>query len=150
MMKISQLFAELATIISKAQQYKLGLTMVGILFRAWPLLLALGLLALVIYAISSYRHNPTRAKEILVRTFTWICSILSGVMFLIVIYAALDENDLVLELGIALLVVTLALLGITQICKYFFYKNHPTYKKPLSGRWKHARKLQPALGHSTL
>ena len=53
------------------------INLVARLSRSVPLLVALVLLALIIYFVVSWRSSPTRAKEVLIRVFTVLCSALA-------------------------------------------------------------------------
>lgn len=44
------------------------------------------------------------------------------------LYALLEGNGAVLELGVSCLAVGLVGLGVTRWCRHVFVKNHPHYK----------------------
>ena len=102
--------------------------LVARLSRSLPLVIALVVLAFVIYFVVSYRRTPTRAKEVLIQVFTVICSIISIFFILASLYALLDGNQAVFELAASFAGVGVVGLIITLICKYFFKKHHPHYK----------------------
>ena len=104
------------------------LNMVARLSRALPLLIALALLAVIIYFIVSWRSTPTRAKDVLIRVFMWLTSIISGVFILFSLYALLDSNTPAFELAASFAAVGLIGLAVTLICRWRFRKNHPHYK----------------------
>ena len=52
--------------------------LVARLSRVIPLVIALAAIAAVIYLVVTYRHSPARAKEVLIRVFTWLTGIISG------------------------------------------------------------------------
>ena len=93
------------------------INLVARLSRSVPLLVALVLLALIIYFVVSWRSSPTRAKEVLIRVFTVLCSAL-----------AIDGNQPVLELVASFAGVSVLGLVITLICRWRFKKNHPHYR----------------------
>lgn len=97
------------------------------LSRSIPLIIALVVLALIIYFVVSYTRTPTRAKEILIRVFTVLCAVLTGLFVLISLYAIVDGNQPVLELAASFAVVALLGLLITRFCAWRFKKNHPHY-----------------------
>lgn len=115
------------------------------LYRLWPVLLILALLAAVIYLIVTFRHTPERAKEVLIKVFLVITGVLCGICALISGYAWLDGNEPVLDLALSCLVLAAILLGITLLCRWRFLKNHPNYRwKPMKAKvvhrwppWKH-------------
>ncbi len=98
------------------------------LYRILPLLIILGIVALIIYFIASWRYTPARAKEILITLFSWINIGLSAFFLLACVYAALEGNWFVAEFFVWFLVTTLLLLGITYWSKHIFLKNHPNYQ----------------------
>lgn len=103
--------------------------MIARLSRIVPLLIVLAVVAALIYLIATWRYSPNKAKEILIRVFTWFTGILSAVFALICGYALLDGNGAVLELAASFLATSLIALGIVQICRLVFVRHHPNYKK---------------------
>ncbi|MGI6045395.1 MAG: guanylate cyclase [Eggerthellaceae bacterium] len=102
------------------------------LSRLIPFLLIIGFIALIIYLVVMFRYSSTRAKEILIKIFTWLNIVLSAFFVLASLYALLDNNMVVLELNLSFLVVFLLALLITRICRRVFLKHHPNYRtKPL-------------------
>ncbi len=97
--------------------------------RVIPLVIALAAIAAVIYLVVTYRHSPARAKEVLIRVFTWITGVLSVFFGLVTLYALAEANAGVLDLGASFLVVALVGLAITRWCNHLFLKHHPSYKK---------------------
>ena len=89
--------------------------MVARLSRIVPLLIVLAVVAGIVYLVAAWRHSPNRGKEILIRLFTWLTGALSVVFLLISLYALLDGNALILDLGASFLVAALIGLGITRI-----------------------------------
>lgn len=104
------------------------INLVARLSRSVPLLVALVLLAFIIYFVVSWRSSPTRAKEVLIRVFTVLCSALAIFFILASIYAAIDGNQPVLELVASFAGVSVLGLVITLICRWRFKKNHPHYR----------------------
>lgn len=98
------------------------------MLQSLPLVIALIVLAIVIYFVVSWMHSPTRAKEVLIQFFTVISLIISGFFLLASAYAFLEQNQPVLELTVPFLIVGLGALIITRICRWRFVKNHPHYK----------------------
>lgn len=103
--------------------------LVARLSRVIPLVIVLALVAAVIYLVVTYRHSPARAKEVLIRVFTWITGVLSGLFGLVTLYALLERNDGVTDLGASFLAVALVSLAVTRWCNHVFLKHHPSYKK---------------------
>ncbi len=98
------------------------------LSRAIPFIIILAVIALVIYLIVSALRSPSRAKEILIKIFTWLSIIIIIVCLLIALYALLDHNQTVIELALLFALVGLIALVITRLCNYVFLKHHPHYK----------------------
>ena len=99
------------------------------LSRVVPLVLVLALVAGVIYLVVTYRHSPARAKEVLIRLFTWLCGALSVCFALASVYAFFDNAPAVLDLTLSFLAVSLVGLGITRLANRRFLKHNPAYRK---------------------
>lgn len=99
------------------------------LTRIVPLIIVLAVVAAIIYLVATWRYSPNKAKDILIRLFTWFTGILSAAFALICLYALLDGNQAVLELAAGFLITALVFLGITRICHAVFVRHHPNYKK---------------------
>lgn len=113
------------------------LRLIAGLSRSLPLVIALIVLAIAIYFIISWRRTPARAKEILIKVFTVVCSVIAVAFALISIYAIIDGNMAVFELAISCAVVGIVGLAITLICRYFFRKHNPHYQ------WEPTAKAEP-------
>lgn len=109
--------------------------------RSLPLVIFLVLLAVVVYFILVYRSSPNRAKEVLIRLFTWIGIVLSAFFALASLYALLEHNDLALEFMVGFLVVALITLGIARICRAVFVYHNPKYKKKATKTTKEKNRL---------
>lgn len=99
------------------------------LSRIIPFLLVLAVVAGVIYVVMTYRHSPSRAKEILIKLFIWITSLTSGFFALVSLYAWFEHNEAVFDLAFSFLLTMLIGLGITLWCRAIFLKRHPEYRK---------------------
>lgn len=99
------------------------------LSRVVPLVLVLALVAGVIYLVVTYRHSPARAKEVLIRLFTWLCGAFSVCFALASVYAFFDNAPAVLDLTLSFLAVSLVGLGITRLANRRFLKHNPAYRK---------------------
>lgn len=110
------------------------INLVARLSRSIPLLIALVLLAVIIYFVVSWRSSPTRAKEVLIRVFTILCSALTVFFALASLYALADANQPVLELAISFAGVGAVGLIITLICRWRFKKNHPHYRLSMNAK----------------
>ena len=99
------------------------------LSRAIPLVIALAVLAIIVYFVLQFRYSPPRAKSILARLFSWITGVLSAVFALACLYALIEGNVAVLELFVTFLAATLIGLAIARICNAVLVKHHPEYKK---------------------
>lgn len=125
------------------------------ILQSLPLVIALGVLAIVVYLVVSWRKSPTRAKEVLIKVFLVLTTVLSLLFFLATIYAVIEANVAVAELFGAFLAVSAISLAITLICRARFHKNHPNYQyTPQRARthstWENTlRKLLEFLGHNT-
>lgn len=106
--------------------------MVGLLARlarSMPLVIALIVLAAVIYLIVARVHSSARAKEVLIKVFTVLCSGIAVAFALVSLYAVVDGNTAVLELAASFAGVGVVGLAITLICRWRFRKNNPNYRR---------------------
>lgn len=99
------------------------------LVRAFPLIVVLAIVAVVVYVVVATTHSAVRAKEVLIKVFFWLNSVLSVFFILACLYALLEQNQDVLELFAAFLFVSAVALGVTLACRAVFLKNHPSYRK---------------------
>lgn len=98
------------------------------ILQSVPLVIALVVLAIVVYLFVAWLKSPLRAKEILIKMFTVITIVLSVIFGLASLYAFAESNVKVLEITGSFLVVALLALGITRLCRWRFVRNHPQYK----------------------
>lgn len=106
------------------------------LIQAWPLMVILGLLAVVVYFVVSWAKSPTRAKEVLIKLFTVLNAVLVVIFTLASLYAFFEHNMNVFELTASFDLIVIIALVITRICRWRFVKNHPNYKeKPAKTDW---------------
>lgn len=98
------------------------------ILQSVPLVIALVVLAIVVYLFVAWLKSPLRAKEILIKMFTVITIVLSVIFGLASLYAFSESNVKVLEITGSFLVVSLLALGITRLCRWRFVRNHPQYK----------------------
>lgn len=98
------------------------------ILQSVPLVIALVVLAVVVYLFVAWLKSPLRAKEILIKMFTVITIVLSVIFGLASLYAFAESNVKVLEITGSFLVVALLALGITRLCRWRFVRNHPQYK----------------------
>lgn len=106
--------------------------MVARLSRIVPLLIVLAVVASIVYLVATYRYSPSRAKQILVKMFTWITGVLSAFFLLVTLYALFEDNAAVFDLAASFLATAAIGLAITRICNAVFLKRHPEYKhKPI-------------------
>lgn len=99
------------------------------IMRMIPLIIFMLMLAVAIYLVVTYRHSPAKAKEVLIRVFTWFCAVLIGFFGLASIYALFESNMPIFEIAISCSIVGAIGLLITLRCRYVFWKNNPGYKK---------------------
>ena len=98
------------------------------ILQSTPLVIALVVLAVVVYLFVAWLRSPLRAKEILIKLFTVLTIVLSVAFGLASLYAFAEHNVKVLEITGSFLVVALVALGITRFCRWRFVRNHPQYK----------------------
>lgn len=98
------------------------------LLQSTPLVIALVLLAVVVYLLVSWVRSPLRAKEILIKLFTVLTSVLSIIFGVATLYAFAEHNSKVLEFMGSFFVVAAAALVITRLARRRFVRNHPQYK----------------------
>lgn len=103
--------------------------LVARLLQSVPLVIALVVLAIVVYVFVAWVKSPLRAKEILIKLFTVITIVLSVAFGLASLYAFFEHNVKVLEITGTFLVVSLVALGITRICRWRFVKRHPAVQE---------------------
>ena len=85
------------------------------LSRVVPLLIVMAVAAGLIYVVVTYRHSPARAKEVLIKIFTWFNGIVVGFFALVSVYA--------------FMVVGLVGLLVTRLANWRFLAHHPNYRK---------------------
>lgn len=98
------------------------------LSRTIPLLAVLAVLAGIVYLVVTCRSSPNRAKEVLIKLFTWLMGIQSVLFGLLTVYALAESNIGVAELWGTFMATAIIGLLITLVCKWRFKKNHPNYK----------------------
>ena len=98
------------------------------LYRILPLILVLAVIAIVAYFVLTWRYSSNKAKEVLIRVFTWITAIVSVFFGIVTLYAAFEQNVPVIELAGSCLAVGLIGLLITRICNRVFRKRHPNFR----------------------
>ncbi len=98
------------------------------LLQSLPLVIALVVLAVIVYFVVSWAKSPERAKEVLIHLFTVLTIVLSAFFALASLYAFFEQNGTVLEVTGWFLAVSAIALVITRICRWRFVKNHPHYK----------------------
>ena len=111
------------------------------LYRSLPLVVILVILAIIIYLVMAQVRTPVRAKEVLIKVFTWISGIIIGFFGIVSLYALFERNNAVLDLSVGFMLVGVIALTITLLCRYLFRKHHPHYKrKPMTAhtatRWR--------------
>lgn len=99
------------------------------LSRIVPLLAVLAVVAGIVYLVALYKYSPPRAKEILIRLFTWITGVLSGFFAVASAYALFEGNDPAFDLAASFLATALIGLAVTRICRAVFLRHHPEYRK---------------------
>ena len=115
------------------------------LVRAIPLLIALAIVAGVVYLVASWRYSPARAKELLIKVFTVLNGALCAFFGIATLYALGEANRDVMDLTATFLAAVAIALAITRICRAVFLKNNPAYRaKPMKAkklhRWPWERK----------
>lgn len=99
------------------------------LSRVVPLLIVMAVAAGLIYVVVTYRHSPARAKEVLIKIFTWFNGVVVGFFALVSVYAFFDDAPAVLDLSLSFMIVGLVGLLITCIANWRFLKHNPNYRK---------------------
>lgn len=102
--------------------------MIARLSRIVPLLIALAVIAAIVYLVATYRYSPNRAKEILIKMFTVITGALSAFFLLACAYAWLERNEAVFDLAFSFLLTALIGLAVTRICRFVFLRHNPAYR----------------------
>lgn len=99
------------------------------IMRMIPLIVFMLMLAAAIYLVVTFRHSPAKAKEVLIRVFTWFNALLIGFFGVASIYALFESNMPIFEIAISCSIVGAIGLCITLWCRHVFWKNNPGYKK---------------------
>ncbi len=99
------------------------------LTRMLPLVVLLLVLALVVYLVLAYKYSPNRAKEILIKLFLLLTSILMGFFGLVGLYSWFESNKGVFELALGFFLVAFVGFVITLVCRMVFLARHPQYRK---------------------
>ena len=110
------------------------------LYRILPLIVVLGIVAVAVYFLVSWRHTPTHAKHALIKVFTILGIGLTGFFGVATLYALLDSNMFVAEFFLVCAAFMAILLGITLICRKIFLKRHQNFKWRLTPQVKDASK----------
>lgn len=97
------------------------------LLRAMPLVIALAVLAVVVYALVASLRSPDRAKEVLIKLFCVLTGALSAFFCLASAYAVFEANQPVLELASAFAAVSVLALGVVLVCRAVFLRRRPGY-----------------------
>lgn len=109
--------------------------MVARLFRTLPLLAVLAVVAAIIYVVVSWKHSPARAKEILIRAFTVITGVITGLFALASLYAWFEHNADVFDLFFTFFLAAALALVVTQVCRAVFLRHNPAYRlKPMKAK----------------
>ena len=96
------------------------------LSRIVPLIIVLALVAGVVYVVAMFLYSPTKAKEILIKLFTFLMSAAHfGGKYTLYFEGNID----VLELTASFLATTLVGLAVTLLCRRSFIKHNPNYRK---------------------
>ena len=110
------------------------------LYRALPLLVILAIIAVVVYVFMSWRYTTARAKEALIKVSLAGNTALTVLFALATLYAFVENNTFAADFFITCGVCTLAVLGITLLCRWRFLKNNPDYRWRLTAHAKKKRK----------
>ncbi|MEG0476047.1 MAG: guanylate cyclase [Raoultibacter sp.] len=106
------------------------------LYRVFPLLVVLGIIAVILYLVVMFRTSPNHAKEVLIKAFTWLTGALSAFFLLVTLYALAEHNIPMTDLASSFLITSALALGITTICRLVFLHHHPQYRpKPIKTTW---------------
>ena len=107
------------------------------LYRVIPFLIVLGIIAFIVYLVAGLRYSPPRAKEILLKMFTWLTIVISVVFALASAYALFEHNEMVFDVMVTFFATGFIGLIITQICYGVFLKHNPHYKRqPMKAKTK--------------
>lgn len=109
--------------------------MIARLSRIVPMLILLAAIALVVYLVVAYRQSPNRAKEVLIKIFIVLTSVISGFFMLASLYALLENNVAVFDLAFSFMATGVIGLAVTLVCRMVFLRHHPEYrKKPMKAK----------------
>ena len=88
------------------------------LYRMLPLIVVLGIVAVTVYLLVSWRHTPTHAKHALIKVFTILGIGLTGFFGVATLYALLDGNAFVAEFFLVCALFMAVLLGKGAFARY--------------------------------
>lgn len=112
------------------------------LTRIVPLMVAMAVLAAILYMVITFRHSPARAKEVLLKVFLWLNGAITAFFGLFSLYALFESNESVFELSFAFAIVGAIGLLITLWRRLVFLRENPNYRKrPMKAETK--RKKRP-------
>lgn len=97
------------------------------LVRALPLVVALVVLAVIVYCLVASFRSPDRAKEVLIKLFGVLNAALTTLFCLASAYAVFEANRPVLELASSFAAVSALALAITLLCRWRFLSRRPDY-----------------------
>lgn len=98
------------------------------IMQSLPLVVALALIAGIVYFVVSYTKSPNRAKEVLINLFLVIGTGLCVIFGLVCLYCLFEGNQGMLEFFAMFLAISVLTLAITLICRAVFRKHHPHYQ----------------------
>lgn len=98
------------------------------LYRVVPFLIVLAIIAFILYLVVGLRYSRPRAKEVILKLFTWLSIAVSVVFALASAYALFEQNEAVFDLMITFCLTGVVCLIITQICYAVFLKHYPDYR----------------------
>lgn len=116
-----------------ARRRRSGAVIMGFLARlsrVVPLLIIMAVAAGLIYVVVTYRHSPARAKEVLIKIFTWFNGASSSAFSPWCRCTPFSTMaPAVLDLSLSFMIVGLVGLLITRIANWRFLKHNPNYRK---------------------
>ena len=86
------------------------------------------LINVLTYAIMRAKENPIKAKEMTIKVFIILMSIITGFFLLVALYAVQDKNLVVAELSLWGAGMFAIGIGGGFIWRWRFYKKNPKYK----------------------
>ena len=97
---------------------------IGRLYRMIPLIIALIILAALVYTIVLNTKGAQKAKEAVIKLFWWVCCIGTALFFAIAMYALSEGNWMLIEFFGGCMIVMIVFWLIDLYCRHRYRKRY--------------------------